>query len=378
MKSLEIFAGGGGLALGVTSSGFSHLSLIEWDEESAKTLYHNYKKFGFTNDREWILNEDIHNLSFSDYIDKIDLLSGGPPCQPFSIGGKHKAYNDKRDLFSEATRTLAKTRPKSFIFENVRGLLRKSFSKYFGYIILQLTYPEISIKENEKWIEHLERLEKYHTSTNEKGLFYNVVFRLVNAADYGIPQKRERVFIIGFRSDIDGNWSFPVATHSEDALIYEKYISKKYWEKHNIKFPGSPKNPTNIPLLNFFDKKPWVTVRDAIGDLPNPSEVNDYYNHKFQRGAKAYPGHTGSVLDDPAKTIKAGDHGVPGGENMIVLDDGSLRYFTVREAARIQTFPDDYYFPCSWTESMRQIGNAVPVKLGTVVADSVKKTLNNS
>ena len=104
MKSLEIFAGGGGLALGVTSSGFSHLSLIEWDEESTKTLYHNYKKFGFTNDREWILNEDIHNLSFSDYIDKIDLLSGGPPCQPFSIGGKHKAYNDNRDLFSEATR----------------------------------------------------------------------------------------------------------------------------------------------------------------------------------------------------------------------------------------------------------------------------------
>ncbi|MDR1031314.1 MAG: DNA cytosine methyltransferase, partial [Treponema sp.] len=107
MKSLEIFAGGGGLALGVTAAGFAHTSLIEWDTDSAKTLYHNYKKFGFANDKEWICNNDIHNISFSDYEGKIDLLSGGPPCQPFSIGGKQKAYNDRRDLFSEATRTLA-------------------------------------------------------------------------------------------------------------------------------------------------------------------------------------------------------------------------------------------------------------------------------
>jgi DNA (cytosine-5)-methyltransferase 1 len=377
MNSLEIFAGGGGLALGVTAAGFAHTSLIEWDTNSAKTLYHNYKQFGFDNEREWIFNDDIHNVSFSGYQDKIDLLSGGPPCQPFSIGGKHKAYNDKRDLFSEATRTLAEIRPKAFIFENVRGLLRKSFSKYFGYIILQLTYPEIAKKENEKWIEHLARLEQYHTSISEKSLHYKIVFRLVNAADYGIPQKRERVFIIGFRSDIHGNWSFPIATHSEEALHYEKYISKNYWEKHSIKYPSKYK-PINASLFDRSGKKPWVTVRDAIGDLPNPIETNDYYNHKFQGGAKAYSGHTGSVMDEPAKTIKAGAHGVPGGENMIMLDDGALRYLTVREAARIQTFPDNYFFPCSWTESMRQIGNAVPVKLGTIVADSVKKTLYSS
>jgi DNA (cytosine-5)-methyltransferase 1 len=374
MNSLEIFAGGGGLALGVTVAGFAHTSLIEWDANSARTLYHNHKQFGFDNEKEWIFNDDIHNVSFSSYQDKIDLLSGGPPCQPFSIGGKHKAYNDKRDLFSEATRTLAEIRPKAFIFENVRGLLRKNFSKYFGYIILQLTYPEIVKKENEKWIEHLARLEQYHTSTSEKSLHYKVVFRLVNAADYGIPQKRERVFIIGFRGDINGNWSFPIATHSEKALYYEKYISRKYWEKHSVKYPGKYE-PVNASLSDPPEKKPWVTVRDAIGDLPNPTEINDYYNHKFQGGARAYPGHTGSVMDEPAKTIKAGAHGVPGGENMIVLDDGALRYLTVREAARIQTFPDNYFFPCSWTESMRQIGNAVPVKLGAIVANSVKRTL---
>ena len=82
-------------------------------------------------------------------------------------------------------------------------------------------------------------------------------------------------------------------------------------------------------------------------------------------------------MDEPSKTIKAGSHGVPGGENMVVLDDGSVRYYTVREAARIQTFPDNYIFPCSWTESMRQIGNAVPVQLGKIVADSVARILKN-
>jgi DNA (cytosine-5)-methyltransferase 1 len=376
VKSLEIFAGGGGLALGVTAAGFVHTGLVEWDADSAKTLYHNYKRFGFTGEQEWIFNDDIHNVSFSGYEGKIDLLSGGPPCQPFSIGGKHRAYNDKRDLFSEAARALAEIRPKAFVFENVRGLLRKSFSKYFGYIILQLNYPEISREENETWLGHLARLEKYHTGASEKGLSYHVVFRLVNAADYGIPQKRERVFIIGFRSDINGNWSFPAATHSEEALNYTKSITKEYWDKHSVKCAGNSR-PVNVSLFDTPEKKPWVTVRDAIGDLPDPAKTNDYYNHKFQGGAKSYPGHTGSIMDEPAKTIKAGAHGVPGGENMIVLDNGMLRYLTVREAARIQTFPDDYFFPCSWTESMRQIGNAVPVKLGALVADSVKKTLGS-
>lgn len=95
-----------------------------------------------------------------------------------------------------------------------------------------------------------------------------------------------------------------------------------------------------------------------------------------------YAGHSGSKLDEPSKTIKAGAHGVPGGENMVVLDDGSVRYYTVRESARIQTFPDDYLFSASWTESMRQIGNAVPVKLARAVGDSVitqmKGLVNNN
>lgn len=224
-------------------------------------------------------------------------------------------------------------------------------------------------------------LERHHTSGHDNGLSYNVVFRLLNAADYGVPQSRHRVIIVGFRSDYNARWTFPAATHSQDALLYAKWVTGEYWEEQGIKKPFEVPlsaaqlrsirhtvEDTETPLLR------WRTVRDAIGDLPDPTDLHQsklYNNHDFRDGAKSYSGHSGSKLDEPSKTIKAGAHGVPGGENMVILDDGSVRYYTVRESARIQTFPDNYLFSASWTESMRQIGNAVPVKLAKAVGDSV-------
>jgi DNA (cytosine-5)-methyltransferase 1 len=214
-----------------------------------------------------------------------------------------------------------------------------------------------------------------------KGLTYNVVPTLVNAADYGIPQKRERVFIVGFRADLGVEWSFPKATHSYDALLHDQFVSGEYWNRHGIKRPSPlpEKLATRVRRLGLLppDSFPWRTVRDALVGLPDPRSkaAKDIPDHRFQGGAKIYPGHTGSPLDLPAKTLKAGDHGVPGGENMLVHSDGSVRYFTVREAARIQTFPDGYHFHGSWTETMRQLGNAVPVMLGRIVASSVAERL---
>jgi DNA (cytosine-5)-methyltransferase 1 len=124
--------------------------------------------------------------------------------------------------------------------------------------------------------------------------------------------------------------------------------------------------------------RPWRTVRDALEGLPDPERPQgqgEFSNHVFQPGARAYPGHTGSPLDLPAKTLKAGDHGVPGGENMLVKPDGGVRYFTVRESARLQTFPDGYVFHGSWTETMRQLGNAVPIQLGRIMASSIAQSL---
>ena len=178
--------------------------------------------------------------------------------------------------------------------------------------------------------------------------------------------KRERVVIVGFRSDIGEDWSFPSPTHSEDALVFSQWVTNEYWDKHRIGQKQRPLITTQIAnrLMKMEEPKlqSWQTVRDAIADLPKPSvgTKETISNHRFQPGARIYAGHTGSPLDFPAKTLKAGDHGVPGGENMLVLADGSVRYFTVRESARLQTFPDWFSFPCSWTESMRQIGMRCP------------------
>lgn len=372
MNSIELFAGGGGLALAVAKAGFIHSFLVEWDKDSVSTIRSNKHSLGICNDGV-VYHGDIKNVDFNRYSEKIDLLSGGPPCQPFSLGGKSQAFLDRRDMFPQAARALLEIKPRAFLFENVRGLLRKNFSRYFNYIILQLSYPEILAKKDQTWEEHLSSLERHHTGHHfYEGLKYNVLFRLLNAADYGIPQKRERVFIVGFRSDINGDWCFPEATHSKEALDYSKYVVGDYWEKYSL--PRPEYSPLHI--MKPSDKKPWKTIRDALYGMPDPREGNNnLLNHKYQPGAKVYAGHTGSCLDEPAKTIKAGAHGVPGGENMLVLDDGTTRYFTIREAARLQTFPDNYLFPGSWTESMRQIGNAVPVQLGTIVAQSISKKI---
>ncbi len=388
LKSIELFSGAGGLALGLCDAGFKHDLLVEFNNDAVNTMKFNSIK----STKNWnIIGSDIKKISFSDYIDTIDLVAGGPPCQPFSLGGKHKAHLDERDMFPEAARVVAETKPKAFVFENVKGLLRKSFSTYFEYIVLRLTYPELKPAPDEGWQEHLSTLEKVHTQGRYKGLKYNVVFRLLNAADYGVPQIRERVFIVGVRSDLDLAWSFPEPTHSEDALLHSQWATGDYWKEHKVKSPPSiiefPKDVQSrarsvTTNLSFFQpqRKRWLTLRDAIKGLPDPctDHAHNFKNHIFRDGARMYPGHTGSILDYPSKTLKAGDHGVPGGENMIRFYDNKVRYLTVRESARIQFFPDDYEFSGSWTESMRQIGNAVPVKLAQVVGDKIFELLNKS
>jgi DNA (cytosine-5)-methyltransferase 1 len=284
-------------------------------------------------------------------------------------------------MFPQAVRAVRETRPKAFIFENVKGLTRDRFRNYLEYIKLQLEHPELIAKPKQDWIDHLARLERHHTSTSSgSGLRYNVVTRLLNAADFGIPQKRHRIFFVGFREDLGIKWAFPEPTHSEDALLWDKAIGS-YWDRHGISLgersPSTAELRRSELLLVKPTTKPWRTVRDVLSDLPEPHSkaASEFANHKLQSGARSYAGHTGSSLDEPAKALKAGVHGVPGGENMMVRRDGSVRYFTVREAARLQTFPDEFEFHGTWSETMRQLGNAVPVDLASTVGKSVRRQL---
>jgi DNA (cytosine-5)-methyltransferase 1 len=379
MKSIELFAGAGGLGIGLHGAGFRPVDVIEWNTYCCDTIREN-KARGIEAVRDWkVTHGDVRAVDFKQHEGKVQLVSGGPPCQPFSLGGKHAAYDDARDMFPQAIRAVRDARPDAFIFENVKGLTRASFRNYFEYIRLQLEHPEIVARSGEDWATHLARLERHHTSGSRSGLNYRVVTQLVNAADYGVPQRRERVFFVGFREDLEVSWSFPAPTHSKLALI-ESMESGEYWDRHAVARRNRPV-VSRIPSAKNApsDAKPWLTVRDALSDIPDPElrpkECGQFLNHKFQPGAKSYPGHTGSPLDEPAKTLKAGVHGVPGGENMLLRPDGSVRYFSIRESARLQTFPDEFLFHGSWTEAMRQLGNAVPVKLARVVGDDVARVL---
>lgn len=381
MRSVELFAGCGGLALGVARAGFDHDAVVELDDDSVATLQEN-KKRKIKHVRHWeIEKNDTRDLDFRDY-HGIDLISGGPPCQPFSIGGKHLGPRDPRNMWPEAIRAIREIRPRAFILENVRGLFRPDFSQYLEYIKLQLTYPDIRQRESERWNCHLVRLRAHASTKRAKHGAYRVLARAINTADYGAAQKRHRAIFIGIASEFGDRWEFPAPTHSEEALAWTKHVDSSYWKRHDarpIRKAASETEARSLKRLLATKKKPterpWVTVRDVIADLPAPSKREHVPGHWQHPGARTYANHTGSQLDEPAKALKAGDHGVPGGENMLADTHGNGRYFTVREMARLQGFPDDFVFTGAWIAATRQLGNAVPTTVAEYMAQTVAKVI---
>jgi DNA (cytosine-5)-methyltransferase 1 len=386
LRSVEIFSGAGGLALGIARAGFEHLAVVEWNADACRTLRENQGRVKEMH--SWPIHHcDVREFEFGSLPEGIDLLAGGVPCQPFSIGGKHLGQEDERNMFPELIAAVRGLRPKAVLVENVRGLARPTFAKYFGYIELMLTYPEIARRHGEEWAAHRARLERQHTGGTYRGLSYKVVPQVLNAADYGIPQKRERLFFVAIRADLGVEWTFPQPTHSLESLLWDQYVSQEYWEIHRVSKRARPvPNHTLAGRVNDLRRasaplltEGWRTVRDAICDLPEPASKRGNegisLTHFLIPGARSYAGHTGSPLDEPAKTLKAGVHGVPGGENMLTMPNGDIRYFTIRESSRLQTFPDEFTFSGSWTESMRQIGNAVPVDLAFLLATNLKSVL---
>src|SRR2546423_3308678 len=278
MQSLELYTGAGGLALGISRAGFNHVAVVELDRASCRTIEEN-KKRRVEYVRQWpIFNCDVRDFDYVSIPESSELLAAGVPCRPFSIGGKHKGHSDERNLFPQTIEIIRRVKPLAVLLENVRGLVRRSFSKYFGYIELLLTYPEIARRKDEQWLDHLVRLERYHTRGKRDSLYYRVVHRILNAADYGVPQKRERLFIVAIRADLGVEWSFPHPTHSSDALLFDQYCSADYWERNRVPFRNRPKLTEElkgqIRLLQTRlirpTSKPWRTVREAIATLTEP------------------------------------------------------------------------------------------------------------
>jgi DNA (cytosine-5)-methyltransferase 1 len=414
--SVELFAGGGGLAMAIHAAGFRHLLLNEFAKRACETLRANQatprtgeahipRQLG----ERWPLVEGpVQDLSFKYLEGQVTLLAGGPPCQPFSLGGEHKGHEDDRNMFPQFFKALRQTQPEAFICENVRGLLRPSFRPYFDYILNELRMPFVG-RGDADWEEHSKTLaEKVlirpMTKAAQKKRY--IVFPVpVNAAEYGVPQVRQRVIIVGFRMDLgidDELWikKFkPKKTHSEAALFQQlRDPDSEYWRRHkDVPRAARQRVIDATPAVNPNDKDlmllPWRTLRDAIkgdpgrGETPLPQKgLIDYeehpkspaLNHIGWPGARIYDGHTPNVLDRPAKTVKAGVHGVPGGESVMLLDNGEHRYMTVRETARVMTFPDSWKPEGPRGEQMRQLGNAVPVLLGQRFAEAVAEALQGA
>lgn len=383
MRSLELFTGAGGLALGIERAGFHHVALVEYNHDACETLRLNSGGVCLKGEA-WPVHEmDVREFAYEPWAGKIDLLAGGPPCQPFSIAGKHAGDTDRRNMFPEIFRAARVLRPRAIIVENVRGLSRATFRPYLDYIRLQLRFPTVTPRSGESWTEHAMRLRGLAESGAHPDLSYRVYGpRVLNLVDFGVPQHRQRLIFVAIRADINEEWTFPEPSHSQDALFYDQWVSGAYWRRHKLRQPKKcPLTISRLAALAGAGKPremPWRTVRDALYGLPEPVEGMEHpaiRNHVGIPGARSYYGHSGSPYDLPAKTIKAGDHGVPGGENMLLREDGSVRYFSVRESARLQTFPDEYVFSGSRTEAMRQIGNAVPVVVGEMMSRRVRDLL---
>jgi site-specific DNA-cytosine methylase len=396
--SIELFTGGGGLAMAMHNTGFRHLVAVELDKRACATLQANVAE-PLDASREqatdisspWPLIEgDVREVDFTQWHGEVDVVAGGVPCQPWSLGGAHKGYDDPRNLWPELFRVVRETRPRAVIAENVKGLLRPSFKPYYDYILNELSAPFEKRVEGEDWRDHNKRLKKTLTrNVVDPSERYDVKFLAVNAADYGVPQVRWRVFVVAFRHDLGlKDWTFPKPTHSEAALLHAQAVGR-YWDEHKVakRYRRNPDVDLSDPPVPSGTER-WRTVRDALNGEPKRGERKlgeplgdkiehpEHLHHYGWPGARQYPGHTPNLLDRPAKTVKAGVHGVPGGETVLQRDDGSIRYMTVREVARVMTFPDNWKLAGPRGEQMRQLGNAVPVALGKVMSDSVANALH--
>lgn len=332
-KSIELFAGAGGLALGLEQAGFTHIGAIEFNKDAAKTLETNRPSWNARcEDVEVVAKRDLEKeFKIKKY--ELDLLSGGAPCQSFSYAGKRLGLEDVRGtMFYHYATFLKKLQPKMFLFENVRGLLTHDGGK---------TYQTIcDIFEDEG---------------------YETCYQVLNAWDYGVPQKRERLITIGIRKDLFSKglrFVFP----------------KPYDYKPVIRDVKLEKNPSADDCARYSQSKEKVFSLVPPGgywrDI-DPEIAKEYMKTCWYMGG----GRTGILrrigLNEPSLTVLTS----PGMKQTDRCHPLEVRPFSYRENARIQTFPDDWVFCGRLLEKYKQIGNAVPVNLAKEIGLSIISVL---
>lgn len=329
-KSVEVFTGAGGLALGLEVAGFEHLGLVEFDKWAANTLSTNRPNWNvLCEDIETVAKRDLEK-EFGIKRGELDLLSGGAPCQSFSYAGKRLGLNDIRGtMFYHYAKFLNQLQPKMFLFENVRGLLSHDKGKTFKVIC--------DIFE-------------------EQG--YRIEYKVLNAWNYGVAQKRERLIVVGIREDlINLKFNFPVPHEYQPVL---RDVLK------------------DVPLsecASYSEKKAEIFELVPPGgywrDIPEEI-AKDYMKSCWHMGG----GRTGILrrlsLDEPCLTVLT----TPQMKQTERCHPSEVRPFSIRENARIQSFPDEWIFTGSIAAKYKQIGNAVPVNLAKEIGLEIFKTLS--
>lgn len=299
MKVVSLFSGAGGLDLGFKMAGHD----IVWANDLYEDAVHTYQK----NIGDHIVLEDVRNIP-TDAIPDCDIVIGGFPCQGFSVANTKRHVTDARnELYKQLIRVIEDKKPKFFLAENVKGLTNLGKGEVFKMIL-----------------------------SDFEQLGYRVRYKILNAADYGVPQTRLRVIIVGVRNDIGCEYEFPRETHSQDGQ------------------DGLPE---------------WVSVSEALKELPDPDSENDVPNHtysKYKLNINGYLGHRLLDPDKPAPTVTA--RGDNRGGVVIHPHPNGQRRMSCRELASVQSFPIDYEFSGNNSSIYRQIGNAVPPLLAYAVA----------
>lgn len=330
-SAIELFAGAGGLAVGMEEAGINCVALNEIDKWACQTLRANRPNWN-------VLEGDIKDYSFSEYYNNsVDIVTGGFPCQAFSYAVKKLGLNDARGtLFYEFARVVQEVNPIICVGENVRGLLSHDNGKTLQGMISIL---------------------------DEIG--YNVVpVKVLKAVNYRVPQKRERLIIVGIRKDIEVEYEYPKPSKK----IYNLSDALKKGELYDCDVPKSAGAKYPLSKMEVLD---LVPPKGYWRDLPLDIQ-KEYMGGSFFLGG----GKTGMARrigwDEPCLTLTCS----PAQKQTERCHPDETRPFTVREYARIQTFPDNWVFAGSLAQQYKQIGNAVPVNLGKEVGYSIIKFLN--
>lgn len=330
-SSIELFAGAGGLALGLEKAGFEAVLLNEWDKHACNTLRANRPNWN-------VIGGDVRDIDFSMYRNKVDFLSGGFPCQAFSYAGKGGGFNDIRGtMFFQFARAIQEVRPKVILGENVRGLVNHDRGRTLATIKQTL-----------------------------KDLGYRLVEpKVLNAVQYRVPQKRERIFIVGIREDLANGVQFEWPEPFERVMTMADAL--KAGELYDTDVPKS-------------EGQLYPERKKAVLDLVPPGgcwrDLPDEVAREYMKGSYFLGGgRTGMARrlgwNEPSLTLTC----APAQNQTERCHPDETRPLTVREYARIQTFPDEWQFEGSMNNQYKQIGNAVPVNLAKAVGEKLVELL---